>query len=133
MTNPQPEVRSKTRSPVAESCAKHRSSDSAELADSFAKIQRPQATSDSIRCTMLRKPAVLRRMGIGKSTLHAQINAGLFVPPVKLGARASGWPDYEVDALVAARIAGRSDDEIRQLVAQLIAARIVLSTLPGAA
>jgi prophage regulatory protein len=62
-------------------------------------------------------------MGIGKSTFHAQINAGLFVPPVKLGPRASGWPDYEVDVLVAARIAGRSDAEIRQLVTQLMAAR----------
>uniref|UniRef100_A0A2X0QVD7 Phage transcriptional regulator, AlpA n=1 Tax=Candidatus Nitrotoga fabula TaxID=2182327 RepID=A0A2X0QVD7_9PROT len=40
-----------------------------------------------------------------------------------IGARATGTPDYEVDALIAARIAGKSDEEIRALVIRLEAAR----------
>jgi len=37
--------------------------------------------------------------------------------------RATGTPDNEVDALIAARIAGKTDEEIRALVAKLEAAR----------
>jgi prophage regulatory protein len=43
--------------------------------------------------------------------------------PVKLGGRAVGWPEYEVEAILMARIAGKSDDEIRTLVAKLEADR----------
>jgi prophage regulatory protein len=83
---------------------------------------------------ILRTPAVrARNGGIGKSTLHRRVAAGLHTPPVKLGARASGYPEHEVDAILAARIAGKSDEEIRRLVAELIAARKTLSALPKAA
>jgi prophage regulatory protein len=46
-------------------------------------------------------------------------------PPVKLGARAIGWPTEVILAINAARIAGKSDDEIRQLVRRLEAQRLV--------
>jgi prophage regulatory protein len=74
---------------------------------------------------IIRLPAVLARTGLGKSTLYQRVTQGLHSPPVKLGgARASGWPEHEVDALISARIAGRSNDEIRQLVTELVAARV---------
>ena len=73
--------------------------------------------------TILRLPKVLAARGRRKSSHYDDIHAGLFVPPVAIGARAKGYPNYEVEALNAARIAGRSDDEIRQLVRDLIAAR----------
>jgi prophage regulatory protein len=47
----------------------------------------------------------------------------LFPKPIKLSARAAGWPLHEIDALVAARVAGRSDNEIRALVTRLEASR----------
>lgn len=72
---------------------------------------------------ILRIPAVLKRRGTSRSAHYADIKAGLFVPPVKLGRRACGTPDDEVDALVAATIAGKSEEEIRALVARLVAAR----------
>lgn len=72
---------------------------------------------------ILRLPAVLKRRGRSRSAHYADIKAGLFVKPVKLGLRASGTPDDEVDALVAATIAGKSEVEIRALVIKLQAAR----------
>ena len=73
--------------------------------------------------TILRLPAVLKRRGKSRSAHYADVKAGLFVRPVKLGVRARGTPDDEVDSLVAATIAEKSDDEIRALVVQLEAAR----------
>ena len=82
---------------------------------------------------IIRLPTVLDRTGVGKSTLHRRIAEGLHVPPVALGARARGYPEHEVEAILAARVAGHTDDEIRRLVAQLVAARKTLSTMPEAA
>ena len=73
--------------------------------------------------TILRLPAILKRRGKSRSAHYADVKAGLFVRPVKLGVRARGTPDDEVNALVAATIAEKSDDEIRALVVQLEAAR----------
>ena len=72
---------------------------------------------------ILRLPAVLKRRGKSRSAHYADIKTGLFVPPVKLGLRARGTPDDEVDTLVAATIADKSDDEIRALVVKLVAVR----------
>jgi len=77
--------------------------------------------------TILRLPEVLKRRGKSRSSHYADIKAGLFVKPVKLGLRAQGTPDDEVDALNAATIAGRSGDEIRALVVKLQAARKVVA------
>ena len=73
--------------------------------------------------TILRLPAVLKRRGKSRSAHYADIKARLFVKPVKLGPRARGTPEDEVEALVAATIADKSDDEIRALVVKLVAAR----------
>ena len=73
--------------------------------------------------TILRLPAVLTRRGKSRSSHYADVKTGLFVRPVKLGLRARGTPEDEVDTLVAATIAGKSDDEIRALVVKLEAAR----------
>lgn len=68
---------------------------------------------------LLRLPQIKARTGRGRSSIYADIRAGLFTAPVPIGARAVGWPSSEVDALIAARIAGKSDAEIRALVAEL--------------
>lgn len=73
--------------------------------------------------TILRIPAVLRLRGRSRSGHYKDIQDGLFPPPVKIGMRASGHPEHEVDAINAARIAGMSDEEIRALVLKLTAAR----------
>lgn len=69
--------------------------------------------------SILRISQVKRRFGRCRSGIYADAAAGLLTKPVKIGERASGWPESEVDAVLAARIAAKSQDEIRALVAQL--------------
>lgn len=53
------------------------------------------------------------------ASVYNLIREGLWTKPVPIGARAVGWPDYEVRALSAARIAGKTDREICELVNRL--------------
>lgn len=73
---------------------------------------------------ILRVPAVLAARGKSRSGHYADISAGLYTPPVKIGPRCAGWPDNEVEALQSATIAGKSPDEIRSLVRRLTADRV---------
>lgn len=56
---------------------------------------------------LLRLPQVQARAGLSRSELYRRIAAGTFPAPVKLGERASAWPESEVSAWCAARIAAR--------------------------
>lgn len=58
-----------------------------------------------------------------RSAHYKDIQDGLYPHPVRVGLRAVGHPEYENDAMNAARIAGMSDEEIRALVVKLEAAR----------
>ena len=51
------------------------------------------------------------------------VQAGLLTKPVSIGLRSVGWPDYEVEAVTAARVAGQPDEAIRALVHKLHAQR----------
>ena len=62
------------------------------------------------------------------ASIYTAIRAGLFTTGVAIGQRAKGWPDYEVDSLISARIAGKSEAEIRELVIRLHAKRAELAT-----
>ena len=73
--------------------------------------------------TILRRRQVEAETGYSRSTIYLRIAQGLFIKPVRLGARAVGFPAGEVAALNAARIADKTDAEIRALVSKLEAAR----------
>ena len=76
---------------------------------------------------ILRLPSVKGRVGHkSDASVYNDIRAGLFTAGVSIGQRAKGWPDYEVDALIAARIAGKTDAELRELVKVLHAKRTEL-------
>ncbi len=51
-----------------------------------------------------RLPDVMRRTGMGKSTIYKAVRAGTFPPPHKLGARASAWAASSIDAWIEERI-----------------------------
>jgi prophage regulatory protein len=68
---------------------------------------------------ILRRPAVQEITGWCKSGLYKAAADRIFTSPVKIGPRASGWPESEVAAIQAARIAGKSQGEIKELVRQL--------------
>ena len=52
---------------------------------------------------VLRLPQVLVRVGLSKSTLWRRINANEFPPPIRLGPRATGWIEEEVDEWISSR------------------------------
>lgn len=56
---------------------------------------------------ILRLPEVIAKTGRSRSTLYADIEAGKFPKPVKLGARAIGFVADEIDDWIAERIAER--------------------------
>lgn len=74
--------------------------------------------------SIMRMPAVKAETGHrSHASIYNAIREGIFTKPVRIGARAVGWPSDEVQAIVAARIAGKSPVQIRALVSQLEAAR----------
>lgn len=77
---------------------------------------------------ILRLPEVKRVLGHrADASVYNAIRVGLFTNGVAIGQRAKGWPDYEVDAINAARVAGKSESEIRELVKILQAKRSELA------
>ena len=77
----------------------------------------------------LRLPEVKRRRGFpADASVYNEIQDGLFTTGVAISQRSNAWPDYECDAINAARIAGKSDAEIRELVKRLHAKRAELAT-----
>jgi prophage regulatory protein len=72
---------------------------------------------------VLRLPTVLERTGYSRSALYARISAGLFPRPIALGARASAWPEHDVDRVLAAQIRSASDEELRAEVEMIHAQR----------
>ena len=89
------------------------------------------AGSQSVNSTpnILRLPEVLKRRGRSRSSHYADVQDGLFVKPVRIGLRATGTPENELNAINAARIAGRSDDEVRALVKTLHSIRKTLAPI----
>ena len=79
--------------------------------------------------SMLRMSAVKAECGHkSHASIYNDVKAGLFTKPVKIGERAVAWPNFEVNAINAARTAGKSQAEIRELVQRLHAQRLELAT-----
>jgi predicted DNA-binding transcriptional regulator AlpA len=76
---------------------------------------------------IIRRPELVKRMGLTNSGLDRAIRDGFVPPPVKLSPdptrRAVGWPAHEADEVIAARIAGLDPEATRELVASLLARR----------
>ena len=53
--------------------------------------------------TILRLPAVKARTALSRSTLYKLISCSLFPRPVRLGPRAVGWLESEVDEWLGRR------------------------------
>lgn len=87
--------------------------------------------NQSVKSThnILRLPEVLKRRGQSRSSHYADIHDELFVKPVRIGLRATGTPENEVNTIIAARIAGLSEDEVRALVKTLHSNRKTLASI----
>jgi len=76
-----------------------------------------------IKLKIERKPEVLAKLGLSRSTLAQRIKDKLLPPPISLGERAVGFIAHETDAVLAAMVAGYSKEQIKTLVASLVAQR----------
>lgn len=56
---------------------------------------------------ILRLPDVKQKTGQSRSTIYDKVQRGEFPAPVKIGERAVGWVESEVDSWVKARIEAR--------------------------
>ncbi len=56
---------------------------------------------------ILKRPAVEAKAGLSKTHLYFLIKAGKFPKPIRLGAKAVGWPAHELDAWLRDRIRER--------------------------
>ena len=57
----------------------------------------------------IRLPEVLRRTGMGKTTIYKRVREGAFPSPVQLGEGMVAWVEAEVDAWQAKLIAVREE------------------------
>ena len=62
------------------------------------------APTEQSQLTLVRLDEVIRRTGLGRSAIYAQIKEGKFPAPIKLGERASGWIEAEITDWISARI-----------------------------
>ena len=59
----------------------------------------------------LRRPEVMARTGLSRSTIYVRLAEGRFPRPVSLGSRAVGWIEAELDEWIRKRIAESRDTE----------------------
>lgn len=57
--------------------------------------------------SILRRKQVEARTGLSRSTIYLRINKGTFPRPIKLGVRAVGWLENEIEAWLISRIENR--------------------------
>lgn len=53
---------------------------------------------------VLRRPQVIARTGLKRSAIYEQMAAGTFPKCIKLGPRAVGWIESEIDDWIQSRI-----------------------------
>ena len=63
--------------------------------------------TDPEQILILRRRQVQLKTGLSCSTLYSMIAEGTFPRPIRLGYRAVGWLEHEVDAWLADRIEDR--------------------------
>ncbi len=62
------------------------------------------ANTNQEKLSILRRKQVEKRTGLSRSTIYLRIQEGAFPRPIKLGARAVGWLENEIEAWLAERM-----------------------------
>jgi len=55
----------------------------------------------------IRLPEVMSKTGLGRASIYRYIDMDRFPKPVKIGDRASAWPEHEIDEWLVARVQSR--------------------------
>lgn len=74
-------------------------------ANTSGHIERDRESHQSVGRRFLRIRQVQERTGRSRSAIYADIQIGVFPPPIRLGARAVAWDSIEIDAWMDARVA----------------------------
>lgn len=61
--------------------------------------------------SLIRLPEVKARTALSRSTIYKRVADGSFPPPIKLGERAVGWIEAEVEAWLAEKIKASRDHD----------------------
>ena len=64
---------------------------------------------------ILKLKQVTEKAAISRSSLYAKVKQGKFPAPVKLGERASGWIEDEIDEWIEQRIQARQQNNVQSL------------------
>ncbi|MYC89167.1 MAG: AlpA family transcriptional regulator [Gemmatimonadales bacterium] len=67
--------------------------------------ERPAARRRDPPTRLLRLPEVMARTGLSRATIYALMAEGRFPRQVRIGARAVGWVEAEIEAWIQERIA----------------------------
>ena len=78
---------------------------------SRAMTEQPMEQRTNPPTRFLRRPEVMARTGLARSTIQVRLAEGRFPRPVSLGSRAVGWIEAEVDEWIRERIAESRDTE----------------------
>jgi prophage regulatory protein len=71
------------------------------------KQESSQELADLSRIRLIKRPEVLKRTCLTKSSMYDRIAKGEFPPPVKIGSRAVAWVESEVQAWILEQIRKR--------------------------
>lgn len=66
-----------------------------------------EPTNASPLLALLRRPEVIRRTGLSRSTLYARMKVGTFPKPVYLTRTTPAWIEAEIDGWIATLVAER--------------------------
>jgi len=75
----------------------------ATLSLSKTGFARGNSMTENLKKTVSRRLAVQRRTGLSRSTIYAKMAEGDFPRPIKLGKRAVGWLDSDIDEWLESR------------------------------
>ena len=67
------------------------------------------ANPNQEKFNIIRRKQVEARTGLSRSTIYLRIQNGTFPKPIKLGARAVGWVESEIDTWLASCIENRDN------------------------
>lgn len=70
-----------------------------------------QAAEDQTGVRIVRLPAVIARVGLCRSSIYNRLRSGEFPKPVRLGKRAMGFVDREIDAWLQSAVDHRSSKQ----------------------
>lgn len=70
-----------------------------------------QVKKSTDRKRIIKLPEVIKRTGKGRSSIYAGVDEGSFPAPIKIGKRASGWVEEEIEEWIDVRISASRNVE----------------------